>query len=173
MNGEASKHKELCSFEHCTERREALSTLETLLHPIDDTETRSHTTLGREPLWKKHSLRQIYFSVSNSKFKKNIYEIFLITWQLPYFSKKYALIGNQRKLRKWREQIHPFCCYSSIDNIDCCSIQATRKKCANNIERTLDFYYSSQFHMATSLASTAWCACNEFKGTILEVIRFL
>ena len=44
--------------------------------------------------------------------------------------------------------MHPICCYSSSENIDCHSIQAAQKKDANNIERTLDFYYSSQFYMA-------------------------
>ena len=64
------------------------------------------------------------------------------------------LIGNQRKLLKWKEKMHPFCCYSSSDNVDCHSTQATRKKYANNIECTLDFYYSSEFYMATSLVLT-------------------
>ena len=50
--------------------------------------------------------------------------------------------------------MHPFCYYSSSENIDCHSIQAARKKYPNNIERTLDFYYSSQFYMTTFLAAT-------------------
>ena len=41
--------------------------------------------------------------------------------------------------------MHPFCCYSSSENINCHSIQAARKKSANNIKRALDFYYYSPF----------------------------
>ena len=41
--------------------------------------------------------------------------------------------------------MHHFCCYSSSENINCHSIQATRKKSANNIKLALDFYYYSQF----------------------------
>ena len=37
--------------------------------------------------------------------------------------------------------MHPFCCYSSSENINCHSIQAARKKYANNIKCTLDFYF--------------------------------
>ena len=50
--------------------------------------------------------------------------------------------------------MHPFCCYSSSENIDCHSIQAARKKYANNIKCTLDFYYNSQFYMATFQTAT-------------------
>ena len=50
--------------------------------------------------------------------------------------------------------MHPFCCYSLSENVGCHSIQATRKKYANNIERTLDFFYSSQFYMITFQAAT-------------------
>ena len=45
--------------------------------------------------------------------------------------------------------MHPICCYYSSKNINCHSIQAARKKSPNNIERSLDFYYYSQFYMAT------------------------
>ena len=38
-----------------------------------------------------------------------------------------------------REQMHPICCYSSSENINCRSIQAARKKYANNIKRAPDF----------------------------------
>ena len=41
--------------------------------------------------------------------------------------------------------MHPFCCYSSSENINYHSIQAARKKYVNNIKRALDFYYYSQF----------------------------
>ena len=41
--------------------------------------------------------------------------------------------------------MHSFCCYFSSENINCHSIQAARKKYANNIKRALDFYYYSQF----------------------------
>ena len=40
--------------------------------------------------------------------------------------------------------MHPFC-YSSSENINCHSIQAARKKSANNIKRALDFYHYSPF----------------------------
>ena len=50
--------------------------------------------------------------------------------------------------------MHPFCCYSSSENIDCHSIQAARKKYANNNKCTLDFYYYSQFYMATFQTAT-------------------
>ena len=83
--------------------------------------------------------RQICFAVPNFNFIY-IYNIKKITWQPAYFLKKYAITGNQRKLRKWREQMHPICCYSS-QNINCHSIQAARKKYANNIKRALDYYY--------------------------------
>ena len=72
------------------------------------------------------------------------YKIKKITWCPTYFLKKYAKTGNQRKLRKWREQMHPFC-YLSSENINCRSIQAARKKYVNNIKRALDFYYYSPF----------------------------
>ena len=49
--------------------------------------------------------------------------------------------------------MHPFCCYSS-ENIDCHSIQAARKKYANNIKPTLDFYYYSQIYTATFQTAT-------------------
>ena len=74
-----------------------------------------------------------------------IYKMKKITWRAAYFLKKYAKTGNQRKLRKWREQIHHFCCYSSNENINCHSIQAARKKSANNSKRDLNFYYYSLF----------------------------
>ena len=41
--------------------------------------------------------------------------------------------------------MHSFCCYFSSENINWHSIQAARKKYANNIKRALDFYYYSQF----------------------------
>ena len=44
--------------------------------------------------------------------------------------------------------------YSSSENIECNSIQAARKKYANNIKFTLDFYYYSQFYMATFQTAT-------------------
>ena len=50
--------------------------------------------------------------------------------------------------------MHPFCCYSSSEIINCHSIQDTRKKYANNIKRALDFYYYSQFYMATFQTGT-------------------
>ena len=50
--------------------------------------------------------------------------------------------------------MHSFCCYSSIENADCQSIHAARKNYANNIKRTLDFYYYSQFYMATFQTAT-------------------
>ena len=46
----------------------------------------------------------------------------------------WAVSGTQF-LSKWREQMHPFCCYSN-ENVNCHSIQATRKKYANNIKCT-------------------------------------
>ena len=45
-----------------------------------------------------------------------------------------------------------FCC-SSSENINCHSIQAARKKYANNIKHALDFCYS-QFYMATFQTAT-------------------
>ena len=36
---------------------------------------------------------------------------------MEYFSKIYALMGNQRKIRKWRHSMQYFCCYFSSDNI--------------------------------------------------------
>ena len=42
-----------------------------------------------------------------------------------------------------------FCCHSSSESIDCRSKQAARKKYVNNIKCTLNFYYYSQFYMAT------------------------
>ena len=78
----------------------------------------------------------LYIYIYN--FKKN-------TWRPAYFLKKYAKTGNQRKLRKWREQMHPFCWYSSSENINCNSVQAARKKYVNNIKCALDFYYYSPF----------------------------
>ena len=74
-----------------------------------------------------------------------IYKILKNMWRPTYFLKKYAKTDNQRKLRKWREQMHLICCYSSSENINCHSIQAARKKYANNIKRALDFYYYSPF----------------------------
>ena len=50
--------------------------------------------------------------------------------------------------------MHTFCCYSSSENIDCHSIQTARKKYANNIKCNLDFYYYSQFYMATFQTAT-------------------
>ena len=50
--------------------------------------------------------------------------------------------------------MHPFSCYSSSENINCHSIQAARKKFANNIKHALDFYYYSQFYMATFQTAT-------------------
>ena len=50
--------------------------------------------------------------------------------------------------------MHPFHCYSSRENINCHSIQAARKKYANDIKRALDFYYYSQFYMATFQTAT-------------------
>ena len=41
--------------------------------------------------------------------------------------------------------MHPICCYPSSENINCHSIQAARKKYANNIKRALDFYYYLPF----------------------------
>ena len=35
--------------------------------------------------------------------------------------------------------MHPFCCYSSSENINCYSIQAARKNYANNIKSALTF----------------------------------
>ena len=49
--------------------------------------------------------------------------------------------------------MHPFC-YSSSESINCHSIQAARKKYANNIKRALDFYYYLQFYMATFQTAT-------------------
>ena len=50
--------------------------------------------------------------------------------------------------------MHPFCCYPSSENINCHSIQAARKKFANNIKRALEFYYYSQFYMAKFQTAT-------------------
>ena len=50
--------------------------------------------------------------------------------------------------------MHPFCCYSSSENINCHSIQAAIKKDANNIKHAVDFYYYSQFYMATFQTAT-------------------
>ena len=50
--------------------------------------------------------------------------------------------------------MHPFCGYSSSENIDCHSIQAARKNYANNIKCYLDSYCSSQFYMATFQTAT-------------------
>ena len=53
--------------------------------------------------------------------------------------------------------MQPFCCYSSSENIDChniINIQAARKKYANNIKCTLDFYCYSQFYMAPFQTAT-------------------
>ena len=72
-----------------------------------------------------------------------------IMWRPTYFLKKYTKTGTQRKFRKWWEQMHRICCYSSSDNINCHSIQAARKKYANNIKHALDFYYYHHFCMAT------------------------
>ena len=68
--------------------------------------------------------------------------------------------GNQRKLRKWREQMHPFCCYSSSEHINCHSIQAARKKYPNNIKRALDFYYYSPFLHGNISVCKTWHARN-------------
>ena len=50
--------------------------------------------------------------------------------------------------------MHPFCYYYSSENINCHSIQAARKKYANNIKHAVDFYYYSKFDMATFQAAT-------------------
>ena len=50
--------------------------------------------------------------------------------------------------------MHPFHCYFSSENINCHSIQAASKKYANNIKCPLDFYYYSQFYMATFQTAT-------------------
>ena len=50
--------------------------------------------------------------------------------------------------------MHPFCCYSSSEKINSHSIQAARKKYANNIKHALDFHYYSQFYMATFQTGT-------------------
>ena len=50
--------------------------------------------------------------------------------------------------------MHPFCRYFSSENINCHNIQAARKKYANNIKRALNFYYYSQFYMATFQTGT-------------------
>ena len=84
------------------------------------------------------------------------YKIKKITWRAANFLKKCAKTGNQRKLRKWREQMHPFCCYSSSENINCHSIQAERKKYVNNIERALDFYYYSPFLHGNTLTFSTY-----------------
>ena len=39
----------------------------------------------------------------------------------------------------------PICYYSSSENINCHSIQAARKKYANDIKCALDFYYDLPF----------------------------
>ena len=115
----------------------------------------SHTSLELpEPLkWlpvdhcgRNTHFRQICFAVPNFNFIYiYLYKIKKITWQPTYFLKKYSKTGNQRKLPKWREEMHPICCYSSSENIYCHSIQAARKKYENNIKRALDFYYYSLF----------------------------
>ena len=63
---------------------------------------------------------------------------------------------NTPKLRKWREQMHPFCCYSSSEYINCHSIQAARKKYVNNIKHTLDFYYYSPFLYGNTLSFSTY-----------------
>ena len=50
--------------------------------------------------------------------------------------------------------MHPICCYSSSENINCHSIQAARKKYANNIKRALGFYYYSPFLYGNIQVST-------------------
>ena len=47
--------------------------------------------------------------------------------------------------------MHNFFYYSLSDNVNCHSIQARIKQYSNNIERSRDFYYSSQFYMAAFL----------------------
>ena len=66
-----------------------------------------------------------------------------------------AKTGNQRKLRKWKEQMLPFC-YSSSEYINCHSIQAARKKYVNNIKRTLDFYYYLPFLYGNTLSFSTY-----------------
>ena len=61
-----------------------------------------------ETITEKELTSAKHVSVPNFKFKKNIYEIWIITWQPVYFSKIYTLMGNQRKVCKWRDQIHHF-----------------------------------------------------------------
>ena len=85
-----------------------------------------------------------------------IYEIKKNMWCPAYFLKKYAKTGNQRKLRKWREQMHPFCCYSSSEKINCHSIQAARKKYVNNIKPALDSYYYSPFLYGNTLSFSTY-----------------
>ena len=85
-----------------------------------------------------------------------IYKIKKIMWRPAYFLKKYAKNGNRRKLRKWREQMRPFYCYSSSENINCLSIQAARKKYVNNIKRDLDFYYYLPFLYGNTLSFSTY-----------------
>ena len=54
------------------------------------------------------------------------------------------------------EQMPPFCCYSSSENINCRSIQAARKKYVNNIKRTMDFYYYSPFLYGKTLSFSTY-----------------
>ena len=55
---------------------------------------------------------------------------------------------QSEKITHMKRTKNPFSCYSSSENINCHSTQAARKKYANNIKHTLDFYYSSEFYMA-------------------------
>ena len=50
-------------------------------------------------------------------------------------------VTNHEDMGTFSRPVHPFCCYSSSENINCHSIQAKRKKYVNNIKRALDFYY--------------------------------
>ena len=52
--------------------------------------------------------------------------------------------------------MHPFCCYSSSENIHCNSIQAARKKYVNNIKHALDFYYYSPFLYGNTLSFSTY-----------------
>ena len=107
------------------------------------------------PLWKKHwlqanmSISILYIYIKLKKLLDNP----RIYWR------NNAKTGNQRKLRKWREQMHPICCYSSSENINCHSIQTTRKKHANNLKRALDFYYYSPFLYGNISVCNIWGTC--------------
>ena len=49
--------------------------------------------------------------------------------------------------------MHPFCCYSSSENI-IAIVYRPQEKNANNIKCALDFYYNSQFYMVTFQTGT-------------------